>query len=89
VRLGWSEIRRDFGRHFAVAFIVFVIAVGGAMAISAFTAPMAFVRSIGSAPFTSIAFAPAQILSSIAQSVFSAAVGLWFLAAYVALTEER
>ena len=89
VRLGWSEIRKDFGRHFAVAFIVFVIAFGGAMVLSLLTAPMSVVRSVGHAPFTNIAFAPAQILSSIAQSVFSAAVGLWFLASYIGLTEER
>ncbi len=89
VRLGWREIRADFGRHLAVAFIVFVIMIGGAMVISLFTAPLSFVRSIGSAPFTSIAFAPTQIISSIAQTVFSAAVGLWFLAAYVEMTEER
>jgi len=89
LRLGWREIRDDFGRHFAVAFIVFVIAFGGAMVISLFTAPMSIIRNIGHTPFTNIAFAPAQILSSIAQTIFSAAVGLWFLASYVGLTEKR
>ncbi len=88
LRVGWAEIRKDFGRHFAVAFIVFVIAFGGAVAISMLTAPISFVRAATHDPF-SIAFAPAQILTSIAQSVFSAAVGLWFLASYVGLTEER
>lgn len=86
---GWSEIRRDFGRHFAVAFIAFVIAVGGSMAIASFTAPLSFVKDIGHTPLMSIAFAPAQVISSIAQSVFSAAIGLCFMAAYVALTEEK
>jgi len=89
VRAGWSEIKRDFGRHFAVAFIVFAIALGGAMAISSLMTPMSIVRDVAHAPLTSIAFAPAQIVSSFAQSVFSAAVGLWFLAAYVGLTEEK
>src|SRR5207245_249441 len=89
VRAGWAEIKRDFGRHFAVAFIVFAIALGGAMAISSMMAPMSIIRDVGHTPFTSIAFAPAQIVSSFAQSVFSAAVGLWFLAAYVGLTEEK
>ena len=89
LRLGWTEIKRDFGRHFVVAFILFAIAFGGAMAISMLTAPMSIVRSIGQSPFTSIAFAPAQVLASILQSIFSAAVGLWFLASYVGLTEEK
>ena len=89
VRAGWAEIKRDLGRHFAVAFIVFAIALGGAMAISSVMAPMSIIRDVGHTPFTSIAFAPAQIVSSFAQSVFSAAVGLWFLAAYVGLTEEK
>ncbi len=85
--LGWSEIRKDLGRHFAVAFIVFVIAFGGSMVISLLTAPMSFARAHN--PFLGLAFAPAQIVVSIAQSVFSSAVGLWFLASYVGLTEER
>lgn len=89
VNTGWAEIKRDFGRHFAVAFIVFAIALGGAMAISSVMAPISFIRDVSHAPLTSIAFAPAQIVSSFAQSVFSAAVGLWFLAAYVGLTEEK
>jgi len=88
LRVAWAEIKKDFGRHFAVAFIVFVIYFGGAMAISMLTAPLSFVRGATHDPFN-FAFAPAQILSSLAQSVFSAAVGLWFLASYVVLTEER
>ena len=88
LRVSWAEIKKDFGRHFAVAFIVFVIAFGGAMTISMLTAPLSFVRGATNDPFN-FAFAPAQILSSLAQSVFSAAVGLWFLASYVALTEEK
>ncbi len=87
LRLGWGEIQQDFGRHLAVAFIVFVIAFGGAMAISLISAPLSFVRS--HPPLVDIAFAPAQIVVSVAQGVFSAAVGLWFLASYVGLTEER
>jgi len=89
IRTGWSEIRRDFGRHFVVAFIAFVIAVGGSMVIASFTGPMTIARDIGHSPLMSIAFAPAQVISSIAQTVFSAAVGLWFMAGYIALTEEK
>ncbi len=85
--LSWSEIRRDFSRHFAVAFIVLVIAFGGSMVISLLSAPMSMLRT--QQPLSGFAFAPAQIVVSFAQSIFSAAVGLWFLASYVGLTEER
>ena len=87
---GWALIRKDLGRHIAVAFIVFAVAFGGSMVISMFTAPMSMFRNISrtSSPFD-IFFAPAQIMTSFLQSIFSAAVGLWFLASYVGLTEER
>lgn len=87
LRQGWSEIQKDLGRHFAVAFIVFVIAIGGSTLISLLSAPLSVAR--GHTPFVDLAFAPAQIAVSIVQGVFSAAVGLWFLASYVGLTEER
>jgi hypothetical protein len=87
---GWAQIRADFGRHLAVAFIVIGISFGGAMVISMATMPMSMVRSISHTPSgLDIAFAPAQIVTSILQSIFSAAVGLWFLASYVGMTEER
>ena len=89
VRAGWTEIRRDFGRHLAVAFIAFAIGFGGFMVIGSFSGPMTFAKDITHLPLMSIAFAPAQVVSSVAQSVFSAAVGLWFMAAYVGLTEEK
>lgn len=86
----WAAIRADLGRHLAVAFIVFVVAFGGAMVLSMFTMPMSLLRSSsGVPPFANIAFAPAQIVTSVLQSIFSAAVGLWFLASYIGLTEER
>jgi hypothetical protein len=50
---------------------------------------MSIVRNVGHSPLMNLAFAPARIFSSIAQTAFSAAVGLWFMAAYVALTEEK
>ena len=92
LRQAWRDIMADFGRHFAVAFILFVVTFGGAMAISMFTAPVAFLHGAaghGVTPFMDLAFAPARLISSFLQSIFSAAVGLWFLASFVGLTEER
>jgi hypothetical protein len=87
LRLARQEIGKDFGRHLAVAFILFAIAFGGAMVISLLTSPLSLAQN--RAPLTGLAFAPLQIVASFAQAIFSAAVGLWFLASYVSLTEER
>ena len=90
LKQAWTEISADFGRHLAVAFILFVITFGGAMVISMFTMPISLLHQTSHAPpFVDIAFAPARIVSSFLQSIFSAAVGLWFLASFVGLTEER
>jgi hypothetical protein len=87
---GWALIRNDLGRHIAVALVVFAIAFGGSMVISMFTAPMAMFRNISrtTTPFD-LFLAPGQIATSVLQSIYSAAVGLWFLASYVGMTEER
>jgi hypothetical protein len=87
---GWAQMRADLGRHIAVAFIVFAVSFGGAMVISMFTIPMSILQTAPhNSPFLGIAFAPARIATSFLQSIFSSAVGLWFLASYVGLTEER
>jgi hypothetical protein len=88
LQASWREMRADFGRHFAVAFILFAIAIGGSAMISLLGAPMQFGRVMQS-PYLGLAFAPVQVISSFAQAIYSAAVGLWMLASFVALTEER
>lgn len=88
LRASWREMRADFSRHFAVAFILFAITIGGSAMISLFGAPMQFGKVLQS-PYLGLAFAPVQVISSFAQAIFSAAIGLWMLASFVALTEER
>jgi len=87
----WAGIRADFGRHFAVAFLLMAITFGGSMMISMFTAPMSLMSGSAShgAPLVSLMFAPARVVSSLLQSVFSAGVGLWFLASFIGMTEEQ
>ena len=88
----WAAIRADFGRHFAVAFLLMAITFGGSMVISMFTSPMSLLSSSaahGVAPLVSLMFAPMRIITSLLQSVFSAGIGLWFLASFVGMTEER
>jgi len=87
----WAGIRADFGRHIAVAFLLMAITFGGSMMISMFTAPMSIMSgaSHGAAPLVSLMFAPMRIVTSLLQSIFSAAVGLWFLASFIGMTEEQ
>lgn len=87
LRLAWDEIGSDAGRHIVVAVIVILVSFGGAMLISMISMPMSIARM--HQPLAGLAFAPAQIGLSFVQSIFTSAVGLWFLACYVALTEER
>lgn len=91
LRQAWTDLRCDLGRHLAVALLLFVVSFGGAMLIGSFTMPLSILSSTGhnAAPFVSLAFAPARIVASFLQSIFSSAVGLWFLASFVGLTEER
>ena len=88
LREAWSAIRLDFGRHFAVALILMVVSFVAAMAVSGLSFPMSFGSHRG-LPFLPLIFAPAQIALSFVQSALSAAIGAWFLASFVALTEER
>jgi hypothetical protein len=86
IRIARREFMGDFGRHFAVALLVLVVSIGGSGVISMVTIPLGSVR----ADSVSMAlFAPIQIAASLLQSVFSAAVGTWFLASFAALTENR
>lgn len=87
MRAARQEIARDLGRHLAVAFLVLVVSIGGAILISAISAPMSILRH--QQPMMLTFLAPAQIVVSLLQSVFSAATGTWFLASYIAITEER
>jgi hypothetical protein len=84
-KLAWAEAKADFGRHFAVAFVLFVISFGGAMTIGMFSAVFSFPSA--HATYISLMFAPARIVISILQSAFSAAVGMWMLASFAALSD--
>jgi hypothetical protein len=82
-----SELRADFGRHFAVAFILFVIGFGGAATLGMFTVLFAVPSAHDS--YMQLAFAPARLVISMMQGTFSAAVGLWMLASFAALSDSK
>jgi hypothetical protein len=80
----WRDARSDFGRHFAVTFVMLVLAIGGTGVISSFS--MMF--SIPGHQGMSLMFSPVRIFLSLVSSAFSAAVANWFLASFVALSED-
>ena len=90
LREGWREARADFARHFAVVFILFVIAVGGSGAINMvslmFSGPPIH---HGVSAMIALALLPARIAIGIVNSFFSSAVALWSLASFAALSEKR
>jgi hypothetical protein len=85
-KLAWTEAKSDFGRHFAVAFILLVISFGGAMTIGMLS--VFFSMPAANSAYMSLAFAPARIAISVLQSAFSAAVGMWMLASFAALSDR-
>lgn len=85
-KIAWAEAKADFGRHFAVAFILFVISFGGAATIGSFS--MFFTIPTGHDAFMQLAFAPARIALSMIQGAFSAAIGMWMLASFAALSDR-
>ena len=92
LRVGWREARADMSRHFAVAFIMFVIAIGGSGVISMFSL-MFSVPSMphGGGPNAMIALVllPARLIVTAISSLFSSAVALWSLASFAALSEKK
>jgi hypothetical protein len=85
-RAAWAEAKADVGRHFGVAFILLVISFGGAATIGMFS--VVFSVPATHDAFMSLAFAPARIVISILQGAFSAAVGLWMLSSFAALSDK-
>jgi hypothetical protein len=89
LRAARREIRLDFGRHLAVALIMMVISFVAAGVVSGLNIPLNLGNQHRGLDFVAIFFAPVQIMMSVVQSALSAAAGAWFLASFVALTEER
>ena len=90
MRAARREIKLDFGRHLGVALLVLVISFIAAGIVSSFGIPFSIGRNLNrDLHMLAFFFAPAQIVISILQNAVSAAVGAWYLASFVALTEER
>lgn len=91
LRASRREIRLDLGRHLGVWLLLMVVGFIAAGVLSSVTMPFSFGSHIGrdSSSIAPLLFAPVQIVISVVQNALSAALGAWFLAAFVALTEEK
>jgi hypothetical protein len=87
LHLAWADFRADLGRHLVIGIIMFVLTIAIASAVSGLSVPMIF--SSHRAPGLSLLFAPVRIIASVIQSACSAAIGAFFLACFVVMTEER
>lgn len=84
LRASWQEFKSDAGRHIAVTLILYLLMIIGVMlfgSISAFT-------NLNDSPGFQLTMMPLQITSSFLQSIFSGAMGGWFLACFAAMTVE-
>lgn len=86
----WAEIKRDFARHALIALALFVVAMAGSSFLASFSMFATLGETIGrhSGSVTFFTF-PLRMLASFANSIFSSAIGLWFLAAYAGLGVEE
>lgn len=88
LRAARREIRLDLGRHLGVFLLLMVISIVVAGFISGVSFPFS-IGGHGHRTFLPLFFAPMQLALAIFQNAVSAAIGAWFLASFVALTEER
>lgn len=86
---GWRAMFADLGRHLLVMLAVLVVGFAGSMFFASFSMFASFGESIGdTGTFVAITL-PLRIAGSFLSSVFSAAVGNWYLASYAGLAAER
>lgn len=85
LRIAWRAIMADFGRHFAVTFVLAAIGFG----VAALLATVSLLSSSRNNPGAAmLIFMPLQVLGSFANTIVSAAVAGWVTASMAALTVE-
>lgn len=82
----WREFRQDAGRHVAVAIVLIIVMMAGSLLFASMSAVGRY-DTHAPAAFT-ILMLPLQFSASIANGIFSAAIGAWMLAAFAALAVE-
>lgn len=89
LRAARREIKLDFGRHLGVAMLVLVVSFVAAGLVSSFSIPLSIGSHSHRVSMAPLFFAPMQLMLSVIQNAISMAVGAWYLACFVAMTEER
>lgn len=84
MRSGAREMLADFGRHFAVAFVLTAISVG----VSGASSVLSMVGSLDRSGMAGFAMIPMQIGASVLTGVISAVIAMWLTASFAALTME-
>ena len=90
LRASRREIRLDFARHLGVWLLLVVISFVAAGVVSSLSFPFSLGSHMGRrVDIVPLFFGPMQITLTVLQNALSSAVGAWFLASFVALTEEK
>jgi len=85
LRAAWEDIRSDFVRHFAVAFVLMMISFGTAMLVSFLGIGASSVRDPGAV----VMLMPLRFATQFASQVVSLMVAAWLTASFAALTVDR
>jgi hypothetical protein len=80
----WSEFRGDAARHIGITLILFMLMIIGSGVLSS----MSIAFPWHSSPMYNLTVLPLQIVGSLAQTIFSAAMTGWFVACFAALGVE-
>jgi hypothetical protein len=86
LRAALADFRADFSRNFTVVFVLLVLHIGGAGLLSLVSIFGSFGHRL---PGISLLFVPTQIVTTLLQTVFTAFMESWAIAAFVALDAER
>ncbi len=84
LRSSWREMRTDTARHLGIAIVMIAIAIGGSMFLSSFS----WIGMMNHSRGFTFATLPLRFSASFAQTLFSSAVGAWFLASFAGLAVE-
>ena len=80
--LAWTQFVADAGRHIVLAVIMFVVMMAGSSVFAGFS----FMSGWNDSAAFNLAIFPLQMIGSVANSIFSAAVTSWFIASLATIT---
>lgn len=84
----WRALKSDLGRHILIALAMFVISMAGASVFSSFSMFAAIGDSMHRGDIVNFFTMPIRLVGTFLNTIFSAAVAGWYLAAYSSLSTE-